>query len=368
MTIVGVVGGGQLARMMIPAAINLGIELKVFAESSDASARMAASDIGDYLDFDQLKAFANSVDVVTFDHEHVPLTHLLALQDSGAAIFPPPKALELTHDKTLMRAALAQLNIPQPRWAIATEEDSDPLAMVGGFPCIAKLPVGGYDGRGVRVAHSWANLVDWLEMGPVLLEELIDFRRELAQLGARNPSGDWQTWLAVETRQQNGVCAQVISPAQGLSSQSREEAQSIARSVAEAYDVVGVLAVELFETQDGELLVNELAMRPHNSGHVFTEQAETSQFEQHLRAVTDTALGSTKLRVAAGAMVNLFDSAEFPTWQKCASDFPSVKFHSYQKPARPGRKAGHIVATDTNAASALLAVTEAEEAFRGYQS
>lgn len=350
MTVVGVIGGGQLARMMIPAAINLGLELRVFAESEGSSAKLGASHVGDFTNLEELVTFAKDVDVITFDHEHVPLPHLRHLRDSGTAIFPPPEALALTHDKTVMRQALADAGLPQPRWAVANEHTiDDALAEVGGLPCIAKLPVGGYDGKGVRVGETADQLTDWLCLGPVLLEERVDFVRELAQLSARSPSGEFVPWFPVETRQHGGVCAQVLSPAPGLSEALVVEAQSIATTIAQTFEVVGVLAVELFETRDGRLLVNELAMRPHNSGHVLTEQSVTSQFEQHLRAVADYPLGSPALRAPHGVMINVFSDASMDRFRAAVESAPDVKFHSYQKAARPGRKAGHLVLTGADA-------------------
>jgi 5-(carboxyamino)imidazole ribonucleotide synthase len=365
MTVVGVIGGGQLARMMIPAAINLGIELRVFAEAEDSSARIATSVVGDYTDSDQVLAFAQSVGVVTFDHEHVPLENLARLVSEGIAVFPPPEALALTQDKTVMRAELAQLDIPQPRWTVVEQESPDAPEFVGGFPCIAKLPVGGYDGKGVRVIHSWNDVRDWLEGGPVLLEELVSFRRELSQLSARRPSGEWSSWPLVETRQDGGVCSVVVSPAPGITEGQAAEAQNIAQRIATKCSVVGVLAVEMFENHDGQILVNELAMRPHNSGHVLTEQSVTSQFEQHLRAVTDMPLGSTALRHSSGVMANIFGGAPVEKWASVSEQFPEVKFHSYQKAFRPGRKAGHLVVSGENATELVAVAEKARDTFKG---
>jgi len=365
MTVVGVIGGGQLARMMIPAAIDLGIELRVFAEAENSSARIAATVVGDYTDSDQVLAFARSVDVVTFDHEHVPLDNLDLVVSEGIAVFPPPEALALTQDKTMMRAGLAGLAIPQPRWTVAEEESPDAPDLVGGFPCIAKLPVGGYDGKGVRIIHSWNDVRDWLAAGPVLLEELVSFRRELSQLSARRPSGDWSSWPVVETRQDGGVCSVVISPAPGIARGQSAEAEEIAQRIATECNVVGVLAVEMFEDHDGRILVNELAMRPHNSGHVLTEQSVTSQFEQHLRAVTDMPLGSTALRQSSGVMANIFGGAPVEKWAAMSEQFPEVKFHSYQKTFRPGRKAGHLVVTGENPTELSAVAEKARHIFKG---
>ena len=362
---VGVIGGGQLARMMIPASINLGIDLRVFAEAEFSSARLATSAVGDYTSAEELLAFAREVDVVTFDHEHVPLSNLNLLVSEGISVLPRPEALALTHDKTVMRAKLAELDIPQPRWAVVREESARELDRVGGFPCVAKLPVGGYDGKGVRVVHSWEGIRDWLPLGPVLLEELVAFERELSQVSARRPSGQWVSWPLVETRQEGGVCSVVISPAPKVTTTQALEAQRIAQHIATECDVVGVLAVEMFEDSDGQILVNELAMRPHNSGHVFTEQSVTSQFEQHLRAVTDIPLGSTASRQATGVMVNIFGGAPIEKWAAVSAQFPDVKFHSYQKAYRPGRKAGHMVVTGENAIELLATLERARDTFGG---
>jgi len=362
---VGVVGGGQLARMMIPASINLGIDLRVFAESKGSSAHLAESTVGDSANMAELLAFAGTVDVVTFDHEHVPLENLRELEKQGTRVFPPPEALALTHDKSLMRAELAHIGIPQPLWTVIAHKNDEELARVGGFPCVAKLPIGGYDGKGVREIHSWDEVQDWLEAGPVLLEELVNFKRELSQLSARRPSGDFLTWPLVETRQEGGVCSVVISPAAGITERQTAEAHDIAQRIATQFSVVGVLAVEMFEDFDGRVLVNELAMRPHNSGHVLTEQSVTSQFEQHLRAVIDMPLGSTALREPVGVMANIFGGAPVEKWFGVSGLFPEVKFHSYQKGYRPGRKAGHLVVTGESVTDSVLLAEQARDALKG---
>ena len=342
---IGVVGGGQLARMMIPAAINLGVDIEVFSEAQGSSAKLATSHVGDYTNLDELSEFSAGVDVLTFDHEHVPLGLLNALVESGVTVSPPPSALALVQNKIVMRKALGALGLPQPRWAeVATEgELLAAVDSIGGFPCIAKLPVGGYDGKGVRVATGLGDVGDWLIEGPVLLEEKVGFRRELSQVGARNSSGDWVAWPVVETRQTHGVCSEVIAPAPGLSAAQIANAETIGQQIAKKIGVSGVLAVELFEDADGRLLINELAMRPHNSGHVFTELSVTSQFEQHLRAVSNMPLGSTALIAEAGIMVNQFGGVDANLSAKAWADYPEAKIHAYQKQPRSGRKAGHIV-------------------------
>ena len=342
---IGVVGGGQLARMMIPAAVNLGLDIAVFSESEGSSARLAATHVGDYTKLDELVEFSAGVDVVTFDHEHVPLALLVSREERGSTVAPPPSALALVQNKIVMRKALASLGVPQPRWCDVTDESDLAAAVeaVGGLPCIAKLPIGGYDGKGVRVVEKLEDLGDWIALGPVLLEEKVDFRRELSQLGARNADGEWVAWSLVETRQAQGVCSEVIAPAPDLSDSLFADAQAIARTIAEKVGVLGVLAVELFETRDGQVLINELAMRPHNSGHVFTELSVTSQFEQHLRAVSNMPLGSTALMAETGVMVNIFGDVDDELAAQARSLYPNAKIHSYQKEPRAGRKAGHVV-------------------------
>lgn len=347
---VGVVGGGQLARMMIPAAINLGFDLRVFAESEDCSARAAYTVVGDYANVEELFAFAADVDVLTFDHEHVPGGVLSALTDRGVYLYPTAEALALTHDKAFMRSTLSALGYPQPRWTVV---DRGPIPQqeidaVGGFPLIAKKPVGGYDGKGVRQVNAVDDLSDWLEEGPVLLEEKVNFRRELSQLSARNSRGDWIAWDPVQTLQENGVCAEVIAPAPDLPVGLTQLAGDLARNMAYDLGVVGVFAIELFETQDGQLLVNELAMRPHNSGHVFTELSVTSQFEQHLRAIAGFPLGSTRALTSYGVMVNIFGQVDEAGARAAYGADPDVKIHDYMKEARAGRKAGHVVAVGEN--------------------
>ncbi len=296
---VGVVGGGQLARMMIAPAVELGIGIRVLAEADGMSAGLAATAVGDYRDLDVVRAFARDVDVITFDHEHVPQHVLRALVAEGVAVHPGPDALLVAQDKLLMRERLEQLGVPVPVWARVADREAlaEFLADNGGV-AVVKTPRGGYDGKGVRGVRSADEAGDWFDAlgtGDALLaEELVDYARELAQSVARRPSGDIAAWPVVESIQRDGVCAEVIAPAHGASARLREAAEEMARGIAEGLGVTGVLAVELFETVDGRLLVNELAMRPHNTGHWSMDGAVTGQFEQHLRAVLDLPLGSTR--------------------------------------------------------------------------
>lgn len=347
---VGVIGGGQLARMMIPPAVEMGIDLRVLAEAEDSSARLAASMVGDYRDLETVMSFAKQVDVVTFDHEHVPVTILESLEEEGIVVRPGPAALVHAQDKAVMRQRLGELGSPGPRWALANNSGEFQAFIDAGDSqaVIAKTPRGGYDGNGVRVVADPVELGDWLEVGPVLLEEKVDFQIEVAQLVARRPSGEVAVWPLVQTVQKNGMCAEVIAPAP-LDSSDHAAARDIAVAIAEGLGVIGVLAVEMFALDDGSLVVNELAMRPHNSGHVFTELSVTSQFEQHLRAVVDWPLGDTSLVAPAGVMVNVLGGVNRASIPKALAEESAIKVHDYGKTARPGRKSGHVCVIGENA-------------------
>ena len=371
---IGVIGGGQLARMMVPPAVALGLELHVLAETDGSSAAIAATAVGDYNQFEVVRDFAKTVDVITFDHEHVPLTILERLEAEGFSVQPPAKALAFAQNKLHMRARLAQLNLPMPAWReIHTAAQLDEFIAQHGGVAILKTPIGGYDGKGVRVIRSSGDAADWFENierlgGALLAEEKVAFTRELAQLSARNSSGDFATWSLVETRQENGVCSVVISPAPNANQTTLDHAAQIARTISEGLGVTGVLAVEMFETSDGRLLINELAMRPHNSGHFSIDGSVTSQFEQHLRAVANLPLGDTSSTAAAAVMVNLLgvdDSNDFVRhFDKAMREHPSAKLHTYGKTARSGRKMGHVTVLDQTSAAALDVAQAAAEVLR----
>ena len=373
---VGVIGGGQLARMMIVPAINLGIEIKVLSESENSSASLATTIVGDYTDSATVAAFAKSVDVITFDHEHVPLHILESLEAAGISVQPPSKALAHAQNKLVMRSALEKIGAPNPSWrAVSSADQLQSFIAEFGPEVIVKTPIGGYDGKGVRVVSQVEEVADWLEAkklqslgGELLVEQKVSFTRELAQLCVRNPSGEIKSWPVVETRQKNGVCSEVLAPAPNLSDELVQQAREIAELICNSLSVTGNLAVEMFETSDGKLLVNELAMRPHNSGHFSIEGATTSQFENHLRAVLDLPLGDTAMPQAA-VMVNLLgvsDQVDFvDNYPELMKAFPSAKVHSYGKSPRIGRKLGHITVVGQNLDAALATATAARAAVLG---
>ncbi len=372
---VGVIGGGQLARMMVPPAIHLGLEISVLAETEGMSAARAADMVGDYRDPETVYAFAETVDVVTFDHEHVPHEILNELERRGIAVHPRPHALQYAQDKILMREKLAELGVPIPAWAAVASEDAlQEFIDAHGGRAVVKTARGGYDGKGVRVVSQAAEVRDWFTAlaedargGFLLVEELVDFTRELAQLVARRPSGETRAWPLVETIQQDGVCAEVLAPAPVSNPETAAEAARIGAIVAEGVDATGVLAVERFETRDGRVLVNELAMRPHNSGHFSIEGSITSQFEQHLRAVTDLPLGDPAMAAPFAVMVNVLGGpAEGPMpvrYPAVLAAHPAAKIHSYGKLPRPGRKVGHVTVVGASLDEARAKARAAADGF-----
>jgi 5-(carboxyamino)imidazole ribonucleotide synthase len=355
--VVAMVGGGQLSRMTHQAAIALGQSLRVLATDPAESAALVAADvrIGDHRDLADLQRLAEGATVVTFDHEHVPTEHLHALEQAGHRVAPGPAALVHAQDKLVLRRALADAGEPQPAWAEArTVHDVTAFADDVGWPVVLKTPRGGYDGKGVFVVHDREEadaLID--RHGTLLVEERVNLVRELSAQVARSPFGQVAVWPVVETVQINGVCAEVLAPAPGLAEERATAAQELAVRIADRLGVVGMLAVELFETADG-VLVNELAMRPHNSGHWTIEGARTSQFEQHLRAVLDYPLGDTSMTAPVAVMANVLGGAAAEDdWAGPSLDerihhfmahWPDVKLHWYGKGQRRGRKLGHVTA------------------------
>ncbi|WP_028848881.1 MULTISPECIES: 5-(carboxyamino)imidazole ribonucleotide synthase [Thermocrispum] len=353
--IVGMVGGGQLARMTHQAAIALGQSLHVMVAGERDSAGLVAGKVvqGDHTDLDALMAFASGVDVVTFDHEHVPNEHLRELVDAGVVVRPGPDALLHAQDKLRMRQRLAEAGCPVPAFAAVTRPDD--VRRFGdqhGWPVVVKAVRGGYDGRGVWIPETpeeAGTLVrDLLDAGtPLLVEEKVPMRRELSALVARSPFGQGAAWPVVETVQRDGICTEVLAPAPGLSADTAHDAQELALRIAADLGVVGVMAVELFETDSG-VVVNELAMRPHNSGHWTMDGSSTSQFEQHLRAVLDYPLGATDPLAPVCVMANVLGAEQPPAMgpderlHHLFARFPSARVHLYGKQERPGRKLGHV--------------------------
>ncbi|GIG29324.1 N5-carboxyaminoimidazole ribonucleotide synthase [Cellulomonas marina] len=355
---VAVVGGGQLARMMAPAAVGLGVHLRVLVEAPGSSAAQAVADapVGAAADEAAVRSLVAGADVLTVEHEHVPGALLDALADEGLPVHPGRAALAHAQDKVVMRRRLGALGVPCPDWAPVPDAAAlDAFLAAHGGTAVVKTARGGYDGKGVRVVGRSSDVADWLAAAAdgsgaaLLVEEKVPFTRELAVLVARRPSGEVRVWPVVASTQVDGVCAEVVAPAPDLHPETGAAAEALAVQVAEGLGVTGVLAVELFEVADPDggaprVLVNELAMRPHNSGHWTLDGSVTSQFEQHLRAVLDLPLGATDVRAPWTVMVNVLGST-LPDLAAALPDVladPGVKVHLYGKDVRPGRKLGHV--------------------------
>jgi len=344
------VGGGQLARMTHQAAIALGVGFEVLAadplESAAQVVRQAV--IGNHDDLTDLRLFAERCDVITFDHEHVPTSHLRTLRDEGVVVRPGPEALENAQDKLVMRATLTRAGIPCPMWAVVgTADDVAEFAVAAGWPVVLKTARGGYDGKGVTLVddvNQAQTVLDAATPGTRwLVEQKVPFIRELAVQVARSPHGQAAVYPVVQTTQIDGICREVIAPAP-IDDDVALAAQDIALLVAQTLEVTGMLAVEMFQTSEG-VLVNELAMRPHNSGHWSIDGAVTSQFEQHLRAVLDLPLGATSALAPFSVMANVLGGHHpdmYRAYLHCMARDPGLRIHMYGKDVRPGRKVGHV--------------------------
>ncbi|MFC5272729.1 5-(carboxyamino)imidazole ribonucleotide synthase [Brachybacterium sacelli] len=354
--------------MMLGPAIELGLTAPVLATSREESAAAVAGQVhlGRHDDEQAVRTLAGEVDVLTFDHEHVPAAILEPIgAESLAAVRPGPAALAHAQDKLVMRERLTALGHPCPRWwRVGSRADlAEALERTGGR-LVVKTPRGGYDAHGVRVLDAADQADDWLsEHGQLLAEELVPFTRELSAQVARRPGGEAVAYPVVQSLQKDGVCYEVVAPAPGLDESAQQRIQALALAIAEDLEVVGMLAVELFETADGEVSVNELAMRPHNTGHWSMDGAVTGQFEQHLRAVADLPLGATTPRGPVAVMVNLLGGAAedlAPGAHAALAADPELKVHLYGKSVRPGRKIGHVTLVGEDAGDLLARAHRAE--------
>ncbi|WP_087587908.1 5-(carboxyamino)imidazole ribonucleotide synthase [Rhodococcus hoagii] len=356
MPVVTMIGGGQLARMTHQAAIELGQTLRVLAGSIDEPAAQVSPDVvlGSHEDLAALRKAALGSNALTFDHEHVPTEHLDVLVSEGVNVQPPPQALVYAQDKLAMRRKLGEMGAPIPAFAeITWAEDVVRFGAEHGWPVVIKAVRGGYDGRGVWITddsdEAEAIVTEQLDRGvQLMVEQAVDFTRELSAMVARSPFGQGASWPVVETVQRSGQCAVVLAPAPQLSKELSAEAEQLALRVASELGVVGSMAVELFETTDGTLIVNELAMRPHNSGHWTQDGARTSQFEQHLRAVLDYPLGDPSPIAPVTVMANVLGAPEAPAMSMderlhhLFARMPDAKVHLYGKGERKDRKIGHV--------------------------
>ena len=368
--IVGVVGGGQLARMMAPEAARLTIPLRPLVRDRDEPvARIHPDVVLGAPDADGLRALAEACDVLTVEHELVDLDTLRALESEGVRVRPCADALAVAVDKIRQREVLGAAGVPVPPWRqITSLGEVDDLADAHGWPLVAKAPRGGYDGRGVWFVEDPAALTDLLaevDGQPLLVEPALDIERELAVLVARRPGGELVVYPPVETVQRDGICHEVLLPA-GISDAQDRRAREVAALIADTIDSVGILSVELFVV-DGEILLNELASRPHNAGHLTIEASHTSQFANHLRAVLDLPLGDPEPRVPAAAMINVLgvEGVDPRTRLPHALAQTEVSVHLYDKQPRPGRKLGHVTATGRDLAAVADVARRAADVLHG---
>ena len=358
---VGIIGAGQLARMSVAPATALGINLLLFAEDKDDSAaQIAPHVVGDFRDLSQLLEFAKECDLVTFEHELVPLSVIKGLEAAGVKVFPTSQSFQYSQDKSAMRSKLA--SYPSPKWRVIDDANE-----TFEFPIIVKRISGGYDGRGVWKVENLDDLDELLTEYPqLLIEELIKFDSEIAVMVARSEHGQATSWAPTQTVQSDGICTLTISPAPVISSEMAENAQRLALSIADEISLIGVMAVEMFVKGD-QLYINELAMRPHNSGHWTIEGSRTSQFEQHLRAILDLPLGDPTMTAPYAVMGNILGGEKtdmYRPYLHLMARNPNLKFHQYKKEVRKGRKIGHVTVIGEN----LLELTEIVEHARDYMS
>jgi 5-(carboxyamino)imidazole ribonucleotide synthase len=338
---VGVIGSGQLAQMTLAPAAALGIDFVTLANSSnDSAAQSSPHVVGDFKDIGAVRAFAKSCDILTFEHELIPLSIVKTLEAEGIKFSPSSSAFQYSQDKALMREKLAHL--PNPKWQVVTQ------AIDWEYPAIAKAISGGYDGRGVWKLESKSDLEKLLrEVPKLILEELVDFDFEIAVMVARSPHGQGASWAPTRTVQRDGICIETVTPVPEFNEKQSQAAQDLALKIADEIGLVGVMAVEMFVKGD-QLLINELALRPHNSGHWTIEGSVTSQFEQHLRAILDLPLGDTSMTAKWAVMGNVLGGSKedmYRPYLHLMARTPALKFHQYRKEVRPGRKIGHVTIT-----------------------
>jgi len=356
---IGIIGGGQLAKMSILAAKNMGFFITVLDSTPECPAAQIADQqiIGSLYDPEKIRALAKVSDVLTYDIEHIDIQTLNRLHDDGYTIYPQPAVLEIIQDKFKQKQKLANNGIPVPHFQAIEESKPDSLASMG-FPIVQKARHGGYDGKGVMVLKNQADLAFALKT-PSMIEELIDFTKELAIIIARKPDGEMACYPVVEMvfDDQTNICDIVAAPAQ-IDTATAEQARQVALDAVEALGGIGIFGVEMFLTRTGEILVNEIAPRPHNSGHYTIEACMTSQFEQLIRAISGLPLGETQLLKPA-VMLNLLGEAGYtgePVIEGLAEalSIAGLSFHFYDKAiTKPARKMGHITILDNHLDKAM---------------
>jgi 5-(carboxyamino)imidazole ribonucleotide synthase len=336
---VGIIGAGQISRMSAAPAAALGVDLVLLAQSAaDSGAQVATFEVGDYRDLAQVREFAKKCDLLTFEHELIPISVIRALENEGVKCYPASESLIYSQDKAAMREKLASYLAPKGQVVTKASE-------VMAYPVIAKSISGGNDGRGVWKVNSESELTAvLLQNHKLLIEELIDFDVEICVMVARSPHGQAATWAPTQTVQIDGICTMAIAPAPDLAEGLGQQAQQMALSIAAEVKLVGVMAVEMF-VKGEQIYINELVMRPHDSGHWTIEGSVTSQFEQHLRAILDLPLGDTSMTAKYAVMGNVLGADKpdmYRPYLHLLARTPKLKVHQYRKSVKPGRKIGHV--------------------------
>jgi 5-(carboxyamino)imidazole ribonucleotide synthase len=350
--------------MMAVSANDLGIDFKVFAAiPNDSAAQVSHFVLGDYTNIESVLEFAKSCDVLTFEHELVPQSVIKAVEAAGIKVYPRSESFTYSQDKLEMRRKITELELPNPKWQKYQGQECE-IA----FPLIAKLPSGGYDGRGVFQIDSETQLQELHEKtGTLLLEEKLNFDYEISVMVARSPHNQAATWPATLTIQSDGICTSTVTPVPDISDALANKVQAAALQIAAGISLVGVMAVEMFIVGE-DFYINELALRPHNSGHWSIEGCITSQFEQHLRAILDLPLGSTALRSKYAVMGNVLGGEKsdmYRPYLHLMARTPELKFHQYGKEVKPGRKIGHVTLCGENLLQLQLEVSHAVDYMNG---
>lgn len=375
--VLGILGGGQLARMTAYAAFRLGLHVHIFDAHGESPAGEIAHRevVGDVADHEALLAFARNCDVVTLESEFVNERHLAALEEAGVRVYPGSRCLSLVQDKLVQKQTLAEQGIPvAPFRAVGSVEEVVEAGGSLGWPLVLKSRRNGYDGYGNAtlrspedVAEGWSRITASAERQELYVEAFVPFERELATMVARSTTSEVKLYPIVDTVQVGHICHRVTAPAEVPQSVA-ERAGELARAAVEAVGGVGVTGVEMFLLTSGEIVVNELAPRPHNSGHYTIEGCTVSQFENHVRGVMGWPLGSTGLRAPGVAMVNILGRESGAGWAENYPEVladPDVHLHLYgKKQSRSGRKMGHVTALASTLSEAIERAERAEQKLR----
>jgi len=367
---IGIIGGGQLGKMLAQKAKQMGFYVISLDPSPECPAASVSDEliVSDFYNPEKLKELVRKSDITTYEIEHINTAVLKDFYDKGYHIYPSPYCLEIIQDKFKQKQIFKNANLPVPRFEKVTHLDVSFFEKFG-FPCVQKASKGGYDGRGVVVIKSKEDLNKVLETES-FVEELVDIKKELAVMVARNKRGDVKSYPVVEMvfEQSANILDFLVAPAR-IDEKIAQRAREVAIKVVEALDGVGVFGVELFLTKDDEILINEVAPRPHNSGHYTIEACVTSQFEQHLRAICDLPLGSTK-QLSPAVMINLLGEKGYKGRPKIEGlaeslSIEGVSFHFYgKKMTAPFRKMGHVTIVDDNLEVAIEKAKRVKEVLK----